>query len=158
MLNNDALIWQVDTWPSILWKLGFDSSPSIILGETSSALQVFLDEVKPVWVDSQRNHDGLGVDIEWTHVNRFGVNKRYRSVKRLLTIMETRRERERWATGVRLYFKSFFPSLSHFICVEDIVWRELSHHFSDKFQNHFLFDCVHQVRKITTFSIWSTVE
>ena len=38
---------------SILRKLGSDSSPSNISSETSSALQVLLDRVKPVWADAQ---------------------------------------------------------------------------------------------------------
>ena len=53
----------------ILWKLVFDSSPSNISGETSSASRLLLGRVKPVWVGAQGDRGGLGVDRERTHVD-----------------------------------------------------------------------------------------
>ena len=47
---------------SILWKLGSDSTPSNISGETSSALRVLLYRVKPVWVDAQGDCGMLSID------------------------------------------------------------------------------------------------
>ena len=38
---------------SIVQKLGSNSSPSNILGETSSTLRVLLDRVNPVWANAQ---------------------------------------------------------------------------------------------------------
>ena len=42
-------------------KLGSDSSPSNISGETSSSLHVLLDKVKPVWVGAQGDRSEKGV-------------------------------------------------------------------------------------------------
>ena len=47
---------------SILWKLGSDSPPSNISGETSFAPRVLLDRVKPIWADAQGDHGVLSVD------------------------------------------------------------------------------------------------
>ena len=47
---------------SILQKLGFDISPLNISGETSSALRVLLDKVKPISVDAQGDHGVLSID------------------------------------------------------------------------------------------------
>ena len=47
---------------SILQKIGFDSSPSNILGETSFTLRVLLDGVKPVWADAQGDISVLSID------------------------------------------------------------------------------------------------
>ena len=52
-------------------KLGYVSSPSNISGETSSALQVLSDGVKPVWVVTQGDRGGLGVDKVGTPVDWF---------------------------------------------------------------------------------------
>ena len=46
----------------ILWKLGFDSSPSNISGETSSASRLLYGRVKPVWVGAQGDRGELSVN------------------------------------------------------------------------------------------------
>ena len=50
-------------------KLGSVISPSNISGETSSALQVLPNGVKPVWVDAMGDHGGLGVDRVGTPID-----------------------------------------------------------------------------------------
>ena len=47
---------------SILRKLGSNSSPLNIVGETSSALRVLLNRVKLVWSDAQGDRSVLSVD------------------------------------------------------------------------------------------------
>ena len=42
-----------------------------ISGETSSALWVLLDRVKPVWADAQGDHSELSVDIVGPLLTRF---------------------------------------------------------------------------------------
>ena len=46
----------------IMQKLGSVISPSNISGETSSAIQVLPNGVKPVWAGAQGDCSGLGVD------------------------------------------------------------------------------------------------
>ena len=53
----------------LLHKLGSDSSPSNILGDTSSAPHMLLDRVKPIWVGAQGDHCGKGVNKERTPVD-----------------------------------------------------------------------------------------
>ena len=50
-------------------KIGSVSTLLNILGETSSALRVLSDRVKPIWVGAQGDPGCLGVDREWTPVN-----------------------------------------------------------------------------------------
>ena len=52
-----------------------------------------------------------------------------------------------------IVFQNVFPTLIPFlwICANEIVLRELSLTFGDKFHIHFPLDCVHQIRKITAF-------
>ena len=64
---------------SISWKLGSDSSPLNILGETSSTPQVLLDKVKPVWANAQGDHgelsvDRVGIPVEWVLLVRVYAN------------------------------------------------------------------------------------
>ena len=52
-----------------MWKNGSNSSTSIIVAETSFALQVLLDRVKFVWVGAQGDRWVKGVDKAWTPFN-----------------------------------------------------------------------------------------
>ena len=52
-------------------KLGSVRSASNISGETSSALRVFLDGVKPVWAGPHGDRGGLDVDKVGTSIDWF---------------------------------------------------------------------------------------